>query len=176
MAQIKSSLNRPLKICYWNSEKRFAGTQKSTLENYLKLLSPELNLTLVDTSDQIEALLPLDLLIVSADHVADDAFSKWVGNLQSKLVRQNGVWIPAIFLANIKFDALLEMLKSTYQSNFYFDVISGNHLESLPLRVANLLRIHDHIHEIGRFEQQYNSLQDVVKKLENEIKSLKGQK
>ena len=53
--------------------------------------------------------------------------------------------------------------------NWYFDVIDPDHLDSLPMRVANLLRIHDHLHELSRYEKSLADLQADVRQMQQKL-------
>jgi hypothetical protein len=164
-----------LRACYWNSEKKFFGINKALLEKQLKFVGRQVSLKELGSLEEMVSS-PCDILIVASDHVPHDKFGGWLASIQSKILKNNGIWVPTIFVSSCGFENLLELLTSVYQSNFYFDVVASEHLDSLPIRVANLLRIHDHLHELQRYEQQYNSLQGAVKTLEDKIKTLRVEK
>ncbi|MGE0173896.1 MAG: hypothetical protein AB7T49_13960 [Oligoflexales bacterium] len=169
----ESVVRNQLRACYWNSEKKFFGINKALLEKHLKSVGRQLLLKEISTLEEM-SLSPCDILIVASDHVPHDKFAGWLTSIQNKIIKNNGIWVPAIFVSSCSFENLLELLKTVYQSNFYFDVVASEHLDSLPIRVANLLRIHDHLHELQRYEKQYNTLQADVKKLEEKLRNFES--
>jgi hypothetical protein len=66
------------------------------------------------------------------------------------------------------------LMEHAIKSNWYFDVVRPEHLDSLPVRVANLLRIHDHFHELRRNSETLDRLQDRVNMLEHEVNALRA--
>ena len=57
--------------------------------------------------------------------------------------------------------------------NWYFDIVASDQLDSLPIRVANLLRIHDHLHELHRYSAALSSLTAQTEALKQELLQLK---
>ena len=45
---------------------------------------------------------------------------------------------------------------------------------TLPIRVANLLRIHDHLHELKRYSAALDDITVKVKMLESQMKDLRA--
>ena len=64
-------------------------------------------------------------------------------------------------------------MEEIWASNWYFDIIHPDHLTSLPVRIANLLRIHDHLAELHRYEAELGRMQQNIRMIEAELKTLK---
>ena len=58
------------------------------------------------------------------------------------------------------------------QSNWYYDFINPSHLGSLSIRIANLIKIHDHLHELSRYEKELTSLQKQTDQLQQVLTEL----
>jgi hypothetical protein len=68
---------------------------------------------------------------------------------------------------------VVEVLEQTLNSNWYFDLLHPDHLSSLPVRVANLLRMHDHLHELLRYEKELKRMQADIGRIEAELQALR---
>ena len=60
--------------------------------------------------------------------------------------------------------------------NWYFDILSMEHIDSMPIRVANLLRIHDHLHELERYQNTLATLNHRVDQLTLDLEAQKVSK
>lgn len=113
---------------------------------------------------------PCDLLVLTANLIPDDHFKEWLDRLRKNMRSQAKIWTPALILSDIEFSVLNEIFKTASQENWYFDIVTTEHYHSLPIRVANLLRIHDHMHELRRYSETLAKLQIRVDDLEEELK------
>ncbi len=159
---------RKRRICYINSDPKTLETSVAFFEKRLKLLS-DLEIINLPSLEKI-AFSACDLIIINCAFLSDEAFMQWFPKTSEKITKQLNISVPTIFLARIDFAILDKMWQSAYQSNWYFDIIHPEHLESLPIRVATLLRIHDHLHEMQRYELEIGLLKkevvDIQQKLE----------
>ena len=165
-------LERKRQICYWNPEKRIVGTSTVTLEAYLKLLG-NVQVTEISTLDD-ENLASCDLLLIAAEYIPPEDFQSWLRKLVKKVQIEDKVWIPALIFSDITFSFLGNILHEIAETNWYFDIISARHLNSLPMRVANLFRIHDHLLELIRYDTELQDLGKKIAVLEEETKLLKA--
>lgn len=172
MPTITIFAKRHLRICYWDAENQLYGAHKAALESKLSLMGDTKFVGLKSLDDA--SFDPCDLLIIAADKIPEDAFPKWIEQLHKRVKANYQIWTPALILADLSFATLDAILTSAVKSNWYFDIISINHLDSLPIRVANLLRIHDHLHELRRYHQELDRLSERVVKMEAEIEHLKS--
>jgi len=171
MTRLPMLNKRQLRVCYWDSEKRITGATKAALEMYLGKLGGVDLVPLNSLND--EAFSPCDLLILTAEHVPAASFGNWLTSMQAKIQRQRDIWTPALIMAQVDFSDLQEIFPWSIKANWYFDIIRADHLESLPIRVANLLRIHDHLHELKRYNEQLRTLDERMKKTEREVLALR---
>ncbi len=155
------------RICYWDSDPKSVNSAKLAIESALKQLG---DLTLYELSALEDPKLhPCDLLITSAQQIPEENFKKWLSGCEQRVTTQAGIWVPVLVIAKISFSCLDEILISAAKSNWYFDVLDLNHISSLPIRIANLLRIHDHITELYRYDQMLSSMQSQINRLENQL-------
>ncbi|MBI2603602.1 MAG: hypothetical protein HYW48_11170 [Deltaproteobacteria bacterium] len=169
MAKRLSSQKR--RVCYVNPDPKTLDADLAFFEKRLKLLG-QLELATVPSIESPN-FLPCDLLVLNASHIPTEAFPKWLLGLSHKILRQKNIPVPALIFAPLDFSRLNEMAEAAYQMNWYFDIIHPQHMESLPIRVANLLRIHDHLHELQRYEDEVKTLQKKVEDIEHRLQGLK---
>ena len=164
--------SRSLKLCYWNAEARVVDSERMSLEQHLSRLG-DVSVSPVASLDSPE-LSGADLLIVAAQMVPADKFAGWLGGLRRRIQQQGRVWTPALILADVPFDVLSEIWPEVTNDNWYFDIMSPVHMASLPIRVANLLRIHDHLHELKRYASAVDDITAKVRILESQMAALRG--
>lgn len=159
---------RTLRICYWDGAKRQFGRHKAIFEKYLKRLG-DLSFYEMKTLED-PAFAPCDLLVVAAETVPLDNFAAWLRELHQRIKKQHKIWTPAIVLSSADFGVLEDLLSEVNSSNWYFDIINPDHMASLPIRVANLLRIHDHLHELRRYDEKQRALQEQLSAIEEKLR------
>lgn len=115
------------------------------------------------------AFHPCDLLVLTANYIEEENFETWLKGVESRLNRQGGIKVPAVIYANVGLAVQRELLQWSVASNWYFDIVDPNHLTSLPIRMANFLRLHDHLHEVTRMQQSVESLTERVSSLEQAL-------
>lgn len=171
MARTQSLLSLQRRICSWDLEPRRSDSLKLSLEQQLRFLPQTLWHRLKALDDP--QLLPCDLLVVYAWHLGEGELLAWLRGFEQRLRQQEAVWIPALIVTPLVLTRIEDILEKTLSSNWYFDLLHPEHLSSLPVRVANLLRIHDHLHEMQRYEKELNRLQTAVLQVESELENLK---
>jgi len=165
---------RDLRICYFNTESRILDKNKMILESRLKKLG---NVDIIDVSSlEDTSLRPCDLLLVEASQIPEEEFYKWLSGFGKRLVSQGDIWIPALIISDTPFEILNSMMPEAIDLNWYFDILDPDHIDSLPIRVTNLLRIHDHLHEVGRYKKTLDGLNASVESLSSELDSIKAAK
>lgn len=163
---------RSLRICYWDSQDRHFGRHKALFEDRLKQLGTEFQLVAIDKLNSSNAQ-PCDLLIIATNPDIDMQFDKWLLKTQPLVHVQNQIRVPTIFFGLATFNQLHETFGAILASNWYFDIIHPDHLDSAPIRIANLLRIHDHMHELLRYDALQRELQAKIQQVELELKQLR---
>ncbi len=169
-----SVLERTLRVKYLVADKRFVDADRMVLEKHLKRIS-DVKLTEIKSIEDAD-FLPCDLLIVAAKNVAAIDFKKWLTGIRKRVHSEGTVWVPALILTEVEFEDLRDILLEAVNENWYFDVMHADHMASLPIRVANLLKINDHLHELDRYEKALADLGDKVTKLEAQLSPPKGHK
>ena len=162
---------RRSRACVLNLEPKFVNLPKIKLEIELRAMV-DIELVEIKGLDD-NAFLPCDLLIVEAQGVSMGDFQLWIKAFQGRLVTQADIWLPSLIVELPVNEARL-LMEHAIKSNWYFDVVRPEHLDSLPVRVANLLRIHDHLHELRRYSETLDRLQDRVNMLEHEVNALRA--
>ncbi len=163
---------RKLTVGYWDAQKRYFSSAKGRLEFLLKSFG---DVTFYPVSSlEDPKLKTCDTLLTTADHVAEEDFLPWFTNFEGRVYLNQLIWVPAIILTSISLNKQRELLRHSLQSNWYFDVVDPAHLDSLPLRMANMIRIHDHLRELNRYDQELTQLQTRTKDLEEQILLLRS--
>ena len=160
------------RLCCWDLEPKRADSFKMLMDRALRFL-PQLDLVQLKALDDPQ-LSPCDLLVVYAWHLGEAELMVWLQAFERRLSQaQHGVWIPALVVTPVAIDRIADVLEHTLNSNWYFDLLHPDHLSSLQIRVANLLRIHDHLHELRRYEKELADMQAAVRLIEAELNSLR---
>ena len=109
----------------------------------------------------------------TSDHLLD-----WVKTLAARL--SHHIWTPALIIGDLRPLATKELVTFASESNWYFDVVDAEHLSSMALRMANLIRINDHLHELFRYESSLTAIEkkadDQKKRVDDLIKKLSQKK
>lgn len=155
---------RKLKLKYWNAEARIVDADRANLEQHLRRLG-EVEITAVKSLDGPD-LFPVDLILIAAQMIPPTEFPKWLSGVRRRFQAADKIWIPAVILADVPFDVLSGLLPEAVRDNWYFDILSPSHVASLPIRVANLLRINDHLHELKRYAEAIDEVSKKVRALE----------
>ena len=172
---------RSLRLCHLSLDSRVVDRGRRQLESHLARLGAGLRIDTIKSLDD-PALFPCDLLLVDAHHLDEEAFPVWLRRLSARIRSappasppgaQRLIWTPALILAAVDFSVLLELWPEVTADNWYFDIVTPEQMDSLPLRVANLLRIHDHLHELGRYETALGDLEQQVRRLGEQVEKLR---
>ena len=116
-----------------------------------------------------EEFKPCDLLIIIAHTLDSESLITWVKGLAKRMEKNNSISTPALIIGEEVELATKGIMSFAAAENWYFDLIEVDQLTSIPIRAANLIRIHDHIHELGRYENAIQNLEKQVKELESKI-------
>lgn len=162
---------RPLRLCYWAADSRIVDSERASLEGHLARIG-DARVVPIKALDSPDAK-PCDLLIVAAQKIVQPDFAAWLSAFRRRVAREGDIWTPALILADVPFDVLSEIWPEARADNWYFDILSPTHLSSLPIRVANLLRIHDHLHEMKRYASALEDIGAKVANLERELETIR---
>ena len=160
-------MQRTIQVAYWDGQKKYFTAAKGRLEGLLKGLG-DVALTAITHLEQVE-INKTDLVLTTADHVDEEDFIKWLDGLAKRFKKNHLIWVPAIILADLPQYLMEELLPKGVASNWYFDVVAPSSLDSLPLRMANMIRIHDHLKELNRYDRELQSLSTRLGEVEKKL-------
>ncbi len=163
-------LDRKLTIDYWHSEPRLVSSAVLDLENKLSFLG-SCQIRPVETIEAL-GLYGADLFVLTCPVVLEDQFTSWFRGIEKRLLTGEKIKIPTLIFSDVPFQHLLQIFEGTILSNWYCDIVHSQHTESLPMRVANLIRIHDHLKEMEVYEKQIGKLELGLKEMQNKLKNL----
>ena len=155
---------RKLRICFYEADKILLNRDKIKFDSLLKQLQSFEIFEL--PSLESENFQPCDLLVISAMHLAEEDFTDWIKKLHSNIEKQGNVWSPTVILAEMSFATIKKIIDWAIDINWYFDVIMPEHMSSFAIRITNLLRIHDHLHELDRYATELSFLQKRIQDIE----------
>jgi hypothetical protein len=165
------SQSKPKRIVgIYDPEKRVLNRTKLAIEHAIKRISEVEFISL--PSLKPEDISSCDVSIICGPN--DTALTRpWLEKLvqqfsQPQLIRQ-----PVVILSSWNLEQLSEILNFTIQQNWYFDIINPDHIASLPIRLANLIRLHDHLKELANYDRIVRELSDKVQELEANLRSQK---
>lgn len=162
---------KSLRVAYWDQTPRHLSSWKDRLERYLRQIT-EIQCFDVRSLEQA-AEQSADLTIVQAADLEEEAFQQWLSGLVKTSRGSDAIWIPTLVITELDFAKVRALFSTTYRENWYCDLIHPEHLDSLPLRVVNLIKIHDHLKELDRYRQSLEDLEKRAELLSQELRSLK---
>ena len=157
-------------IGFWSYFKSSTSSAAISVEENLKSL-PQISLSKIDGVSK-EQLSGIDLIVIDAMELEIDEPILWIDKLFKKIVSNNNIPIPCLIINKAhNLDIAIDIFEHI-RSNFYYDFINPNHLGSLSMRMANLIKIHDHLHELSRYEKELTSLQKQTDQLQQQLLEL----
>jgi hypothetical protein len=165
------TFSSPKIVSSWDLDPKRSDATKLNFERFLKLL-PSISVKRVKGLEDPD-FLPCDLAVIYAWHLNRIELKAWLENFENRWKKQGAVWIPALIISPLEIFELLSTMEEVWASNWYFDIIHPDHFASLPVRIANLLRIHDHLLELHRYEAELNQMNESIRSIERDINTLK---
>lgn len=161
-----------MRVCSWNASPGFISAASAALEQQLRQL---IQVEIVPVKSIGDATAPCDLLIISAEGIDEEAFSSWLKSVSGRIPNIHGIPVPSIIFGEVSAPVQRELLRWAVEGNWYFDIVDPRHVSSLPVRVTNFLRLHDHLHEVRRISDASRLLDARVREMEVQLKGiLKG--
>jgi hypothetical protein len=152
--------SQQLKVAVWNAVPQMASAHTGLFLSELKKLYLVQS---VDVKDLEDARIgECDLIVCQAYFIDEEHFFAWIQKIRERVPIVQGIRLAAMILCKISVTVQRDILGWAYGQNWYFDLIETDHLQSLPVRVANLLRFSAHLHEVQRMDR---ALQDVSLRL-----------
>jgi hypothetical protein len=163
----KISGKQTIRISVWNSVPAMVNSGVLQFENEINKLF-KTKLTNVKNLED-STLLPCDLLLCMAGFIEEEMFEVWIKGVEKRIPLQSAIKVPCIIMADLSASIQRELIQWGVSTNWYFDILSSEHITSLPVRVTNLLRFHDHLHEINRMQVTLNNLSNQVLTLQHQL-------
>jgi hypothetical protein len=157
--------NRRLRICLWNATPGFVSAASAAFDQHMRHLVQLESVQLKQLDDP--QATPCDLLIILAEGLDEDQILPWLQSIAPRVPQAQGIPVPSVIFTAISAAVQRELLRWAVDGNWYFDIVDPDHAASLPVRVANFLRLHDHLHEVRR-------MNDVVRGFELKMRSLEA--
>lgn len=169
MYHIKYGLqvSRKRRICYWDKQKNELASEKIQFERHLDFL-PECDIVNISSLEDPQ-LSPCDLLVINILNIPCDKIPPLIRSISTQVKARGNIWTPALLLSRASFDKTMFEIHDFAADNWYFDILNPQHLDSIPIRVANLLKIHDHLHELLRYQSELEKLQEKVVAIEDQL-------
>jgi hypothetical protein len=167
--------NRRMRVCAWAATPGFASAASAAFDQQLRQFI-QLDLVKVKSLDDPQ-ILPADLLIISAEGIDDEVFPDWVKGISARIPKAHSIPVPTIIFGLVAATTQRELLRWAVDGNWYFDIVDPGQLSSLPVRVANFLRLHDHLHEVRRMTEASGLMAKKVQDMEQQLQRIvKGAK
>jgi hypothetical protein len=164
-----------MRVCSWNATPGFISAASAALDQQLRQLVQVEMVALKSLDDSMAS--PCHLLIISAEGMEEEQFPIWIKSLSTRIPKAHGIPTPALIFGVVGATVQRELLRWAVEGNWYFDIVDPDHVTSLPVRAANFLRIHDHLHEVRRMTETTKALDARVEEMQARIDGiLKGSK
>ena len=114
-----------------------------------------------------------DLGLIQAQELEPPEFLKWLESFEKKRSEAELIAVPFIIITPINPSEVKQFFSRVVATNWYFDLVHPMQLQSLPIRVANLIRIKLHIAELSRYNLELDEMAAKVESLEQSLQGLK---
>jgi hypothetical protein len=163
--------DRTFSVKVWNPTPNMVSALNAAVEIELKKLG-HCQIVTVKSLDEIDPT-SCDLIVCLAHFIGDEEFPDWIRRVEQRIPMGETIKVPFLIIARLEPFTLRDILSEAVQSNWYFDVVDPDHLPSVSVRMANFIRLHDHLHEVFRMTTAVDVLSKQVRTLEGEIESIK---
>ncbi len=141
------------------------------VESHLKVFF-ESQVEVVKDHEQIKSP-DFDIGLVQAQELELPEFLKWLDSFEKKRADASLIQVPFIIVTPISPADVAKLFVRVVETNWYFDLVHPMQLQSLPIRVANLIRIKLHIEELQRYNLELDQMAEKIAQLEEKLKTLK---
>ena len=162
-------MERKLKLGLWSADARVVTGDIVDLEKRLSAIG-EISIAKLQNLDDAGNY---DVVMMIASIIPEDEFSGWIKKLIKKFQDGQKIWTPAIVFSKVSADVQTELMELAFLENWYFDVVHPEHLDSLPVRMSNLLRIHDHLKEMDTYQKRVEAMELQLEALSAEVEKLR---
>lgn len=155
------------RICYLNDNRKAVDLALDIFEKTFKNF-PFIEFIETHDLDSIKNHSPVDLVLIHLPILNSSVLKNW---LSKKILNKDSkIPIPILFYSDLSKKELEQLWEESYKSNRYFDIINPGELDSFPIRIANLLKIYDHLHEIHRYEDDIQILNAKIESISKDHK------
>lgn len=170
MSLYLSPRSRPLRICAVPDDHRIINQTLEQIETQIHRVHPfemyqPRSLRSLDPQD----FDLCDLLLLMAHRLEGQDLLDWIKSFMVLMSEGDRIWIPALIVGQMEFEYTQHLIEIAARSNWYFDFVCIEHMSSLSLRIANLIRICDHLRELYRYE---GVLSDLEKKTHDQKRQI----
>lgn len=158
---------RRISVCYVNAEPKAISARMLNFEKYLSQLG-SVEVQDRETMEAAYAESP-DIVIYDALLLDSSGLLGLVKSLYKNVVQSEKIWTPVLIYVRAEFGLVKELLPFANQVNWYFDLVTEEHLEILPIRVGNLVRIHDHLKEMFAYKSEIATLESRLEEVEAQL-------
>jgi hypothetical protein len=155
----ENDLIGPLSVGFLIHDPRLADRYLARVEATLKSIAEVKPINITSTSDP--KLAHCSIVVVFANNLDEEQMITWVKGIPKRL-SSTSINIPWLIICENSEGIQREMLRYALAENWYFDLVLPDHLDSLMTRIANLIRISDHISELRRYETETKLLEEKV--------------
>lgn len=155
----------------------FLSLNPNVLSSISAAIDAQLERTLTVKVSRISSLSELssrhwDLVIVDAQILNETEIPSWIEGLYGKLIGTSTIWIPALIFSTCSPATTIKICEQMVALNWYFDIVHPDHVSSIPLRIANLIRIHNHLRELLEYKSILDDLQQRVDAVESQSRKI----
>jgi len=158
--------NKNLRITYFDESPKAVNLEKVDFELKLKRVF-DAKVSHTSNIDQLKAE-DTDLVVAFPNTADGESLMKWIQRYEGRTA-QNLCNIPLLVIFRVGFQTVNDAFLTSHASNRYFDIVHPDHLDSLPMRILNLLKIRDHIAEIQRYDATLKDLMNKVSDLDAQL-------
>ena len=131
-------LKKHITLGYLDLQPNLASNKKLRLEKYLQKLWDIKVINLESTDEILEE--DISALLITDWNIPDDNFVQWLNTFEKKIQPNNKKQTPTLILANLGFSFLEDMISNIIRRDWFFDILHSEHYESIPIRIANLIK------------------------------------
>lgn len=162
---------KKIKIAELSLTPKIVSQVGAFVESHLKTFF-DAHVTTVKDQSQIVSE-NFDLGLIQAQELETAEFVQWLNGFEKKRSEVDLIQIPFVIVTPVNPGQIVAFFSRVVQTNWYFDLIHPMQLQSLPIRVANLIRIKLHIGELQRYNLELDQMALKIEELERKLQTLK---
>ncbi len=112
----------------------------------------------------------VDAVVMSALHVEEESINEWLRKKRNFIDQEFSKKVPMVAIVRSKASFYFTLVEHLFADNRYIDLVHVDHLNSLPVRLLNLLRISVHLNELEQYDKRLKALEAMVENLKTTMK------